>query len=58
MDANEKSGTAVKVDLDPDLLNRLESYRRSQPVIPSRAACLRQFLALGLASAQPRQHGR
>jgi metal-responsive CopG/Arc/MetJ family transcriptional regulator len=58
MPASEKSGAAVKVELDQDLLEQLEAFRRAQRRIPSRAECLRRFLALGLANAHIDQHAR
>jgi hypothetical protein len=48
--SNDKPAASVHVQLDRDLLDRLEAFRKSQATIPSRAACLRQFLAAGLAN--------
>jgi hypothetical protein len=56
MSANEKSGTTVKVELDPETSSRLEDYRRSRPTIPSKAQVVREFLVLGLENAGVDSH--
>jgi len=47
---------SVRVELDGALFDQLEAFRRSQARIPSRAECLRRFLALGLANAGVDRH--
>jgi hypothetical protein len=54
--SNDKPAASVHVQLDRDLLDRLEAFRKSQATIPSRAACLRKFLAVGLENASADQH--
>jgi hypothetical protein len=49
--ASDRMVTAVRVPLDATLFEQLEAFRRAQRRIPSRAECLRRFLALGLANA-------
>jgi hypothetical protein len=46
---SEKKGIQVKFD-DPDY-DRLENYRRSQPVIPTMAATVRTLVLFALKAA-------
>jgi hypothetical protein len=54
MDTHDK--VVVRLELDSGLLDQVESFRRSQSVIPPRTDAVRQLLQLGIASAMAGQH--
>jgi hypothetical protein len=46
------AGRSIRVDLDPDLTQRFEDWRRRQPVIPSASEAVRRLLARALTDEQ------
>ncbi len=44
-----QSGTFIGARVQPDLLERIDAWRREQPDLPSRPEALRRLAAKGLA---------
>lgn len=47
----ETGKSSVRVEFDDDLARQLEDWRRKQPQIPSKAACVRHLVKRALEQA-------